>query len=92
MSRYINADELMNWVYEQKVFTGIGTEKGKAVFDAYMKMQRKIFSADVVEVVRCKDCKYSEKDNDLYVCTVSADSTYRKEDHFCSFAKRRESE
>lgn len=43
-------------------------------------------------VVHCKDCKYSERDNDLYVCTVSADSTYRKEDHFCSFAERRESE
>ena len=45
---------------------------------------------DMVEVVRCKDCKYGEKVNNIYVC--EKDRWYvitREPDWFCADGERR---
>ena len=48
-------------------------------------------SADVVEVVRCKDCRYSERaritDNGLKICAASGMEI--TDDDFCSYGERR---
>ena len=45
---------------------------------------------NVVEVCRCKDCKYSGKDPlvDMYGCTLYRDM--RKGDDFCNYGERKE--
>ena len=50
-------------------------------------------TADVVEVVRCKDCKYGEIDDvdfpDQYLCHHNG-SDWNKGNHFCSYGERRD--
>lgn len=55
----------------------------------------KIPAADVVEVVRCKDCKYwaYEKDLDTSVCVMHSISGWRRimpETAYCSMGVRKE--
>lgn len=50
-------------------------------------------AADVVEVVRCKDCKYCDPDNrhfDHYMVTVFPVS--REYNDFCSYGERKDGE
>lgn len=52
-------------------------------------------AADVVEVVRCKDCKYWMGQAYAYRCKRHSYlnyHTYTQPDAFCSFAKRRKNE
>ena len=50
-------------------------------------------AADVVEVVRCKDCKYYFKDDEGYeMCDNSEGYDHTTEDGFCAWAKRKEVE
>ena len=54
---------------------------------------RKIPTADVAEVVRCKDCKYGEIDDadfpDQYLCHHSGDN-WNNGNHFCAFGTPKE--
>jgi hypothetical protein len=48
-------------------------------------------AADVVEVVRCKDCKYStqsEASDDYWDCNDDGASYH--ESHYCAYGERRE--
>lgn len=80
MARYYNADKLLEYV---KRYT--------PHFDGETTMQcveRAILhapTADVVEVVRCKDCTEWDKDE----CECSHWHGFREND-FCSFAERRD--
>ena len=50
-------------------------------------------TADVAEVCRCKDCKYSREDKelcDMYGCTLYRDM--RKGGDFCNYGERKEQE
>lgn len=52
-------------------------------------------TADVVEVVRCKDCQHCEIiidqfDNDWYFCKKTNDNAEVKSDDFCSYGERKE--
>ena len=51
-------------------------------------------SDDVIEVVRCKDCKWAEwSDRDQgYYCKVHYQYYVVEEDHFCGYGERRESD
>ena len=52
---------------------------------------QKIPSADMVEVVRCKDCSHSHETNypsDLRICLTTG--CFHSENHFCSDGKRME--
>ena len=50
-------------------------------------------TADVVEVVRCKDCKHGEIDDEdfpeQYLCRHHG-SAWNEGNHFCSYGERRE--
>lgn len=50
-------------------------------------------SADVAEVVRCKDCKFGDwdsKPNDAMVCMRTKDGFWRSGNDFCSFGEQKE--
>ena len=47
-------------------------------------------TADVVEVVRCKDCKYSEKWRTVCYCKIWRIVHDMGEDGFCGYAERKE--
>ena len=53
-------------------------------------LQRK--DPDMVRVVRCKDCKYSEKESDNctfnYFCNYDG-CAWNNGDHFCSYGERK---
>lgn len=49
-------------------------------------------TADVVEVVRCKDCEYAKHNNrcDALFCKLRKEATMVKAMDFCSYGERRE--
>jgi hypothetical protein len=53
-------------------------------------------TADVVEVVRCRDCKYGETSTcpitgvELFICRHGHLNRAVEKDHFCSYGERRE--
>ena len=54
-------------------------------------------AADVVEVVRCKDCKHGQRNNygelrGHYNCEYDTDGPLKPPRFFCSFGERREQE
>lgn len=55
---------------------------------------KQIPTADVVEVVRCKDCKYFTKEmiaDDLeYICNFFGGMITISPDYYCSYSERRE--
>lgn len=64
--KYINAKELFNQALAEEVDVGIYKEDGSydGIYTAVLtsdllKIANEMPSADVVEVVRCKDCGYS---------------------------------
>ena len=90
MSRYIDADILKRMI-EAKADTLI---EGKQAFNCVAKWLDLLPSADVVEVVRCKDCKHRYVP---YRCALwygtAGDKDYfaeRGEDFYCSYGERRE--
>lgn len=46
--------------------------------------------ADVVEVVRCKDCKWWDNDGDAERCTHKYGGMWAKSDAYCSYGERKE--
>lgn len=72
--------------YIDRILLGEMTYHGKVDYADIMALP----AADVVEVVRCKDCKWF---NDIG-CAISIvdDSDKPHEDDFCSFAERRTDE
>ena len=55
MSKYINADRLISML-ESKADMTLGTQK--KVFHYVVKMVNVLPAADVVDVIRCKDCNH----------------------------------
>jgi hypothetical protein len=96
MSRYIDADKLVAWCNETSQTQS--TVAGKAYVDAFLTEVLSCPTADVVEVVRCKDCKYSElrygskKKGEPsvghYVCTSRNSTTVAE--GYCHWGERRE--
>lgn len=78
MSRYIDADEL--------IFFGFDNPDCDNLFEFVPKeFIDNAPTADVVEVVRCKDCKYLHRT----VCPYGIKRTPRGND-YCSYGERRE--
>ena len=110
MARYIDADKLLEELQEEIEFeTTMYTEEQNKWFNIGLKCAvRDVKSqptADVVEVVRCKDCQYRgdygcpmyyeediEWDDDGYteVDTIIHDLT--TDYNFCSYGERKETE
>ena len=89
MARYIDADELYCRIKTHTNPYGKPTldyESGVKVLD----MIKQSPTADVVEVVRCKDCRHGSKCTDeYYTCKVDHRLAH-DEDDFCSYGERKE--
>ena len=87
MSDYISREDAVDELQE-KVFHNLTDE-----FYGAMQVLDELPSADVVPVVRCKDCKHFYfADNRIpqeqrYVCEISGEIW--KPDSFCSYGERR---
>lgn len=91
MARYIDAETALKIIdnYAKTV-----TEDGKAIVDAIRDIISVITpTADVVEVVRCRDCKkrYTPSCGMCYSCSVCGGQwSWETENGYCSFGEKRE--
>lgn len=81
MSRYIDADALLLKIDLH------GTNKFGMLDEDIREFIRSIPTADVVEVVRCKDCEYLHSDDHGGYCVFRGFAT---SDDFCSFGERKD--
>lgn len=69
-----------------------GRRDGLVLANAILNDDKRVHPADVVEVVRCKDCKYYQDNNDGYPhdeCKWCKDETPNADD-FCSYGERKD--
>lgn len=90
MSRYINADELEDELYEHEFSNWCDKDEVSELIDNTP-------TADVVDVVRCKDCKYAEiKDNGVLRKTAYCHrlnvSISGKGEGYCYLGERKDGE
>lgn len=96
MARYIDADALTEHIQKLKVVTddwfGMGIARGIERAETAIQMQP---TADVVEVVRCKDCKLAEivttNIGTKYI-ECQSHEVYMEANDFCSYGKRKSEE
>lgn len=100
MSKYIDADKLIAWCNE--TYQAQSTVQGKAYINAFLTKVLSCPTADVVEVVRCKDCRHwnssrydailesawgeCRKSFEDYHCCETTENDY------CSYGERKENE
>ena len=88
MTKYIDAERFVEYFGDW--YTEEGTEIGYVgpIKDLVFRMP----AADVVEVVRCKDCDWYREDGGICVNAKCSKSYYGcrvREQHFCSYGERR---
>lgn len=82
---YIKREDALDAVLFALVGTGYQSNAIYAIRD--------VPTADVVEVVRCKDCAYYRKETSYCLNPHCSSSFYGhrvKENHYCSYGERRE--
>ena len=80
MSRYIDIEPILEWCDNPEVFEPYGVNS--------VELERKIRQAPSIDIVRCKECKWS-KANGTYQWCGRLDSTARiTADDFCSYGER----
>lgn len=89
MSRYIDADAVVWEIEKDKC----GLEDYDSALDVAIAEIKTFKTTDVVEVVRCKDCKHSKMADYIpakcpYFCKLMANC--HSGDFFCSMGERRE--
>lgn len=92
MPKYIDASKIR--------LTAVGTvDKDGDILVSVRDVRKAIEqtpAADVVEVVRCKDCKYLTKemigDTLEFLCGLSSGMVNPAPDFYCSYGKRKEKE
>ena len=87
MTDYIKREDAIWSVFNattDKTFEGT-----RRITDCVTKLKN-IPSADVVEVVRCKDCKhrYYDKERNLYYCEMYFGLGIVKNNNYCSYGAR----
>lgn len=88
MSKYINAETLIEML-NAKADMALGTPK--AVFGYVIKMIDLLPPADVVEVVRCKNCKFWDDDERCNGIKNGLILEYTNGYDYCSYGEREES-
>ena len=88
MADYISREAAIDAIWKPEV------RPNDLIFDALRRAceeeVKHIPAADVVEVVRCKDCRFYYKDSDGYeMCDASEGYDHISADGFCAWAKRR---
>lgn len=91
MAEYINRKTALENI--KNIYELGGFPTGRDAFETINNVLATMSAADVVEVVRCKDCKYGEVDNadfhDQYLCNISG-SDWNCGNHFCGYGERKE--
>lgn len=89
MSRYIDADELVRYMEERQ--ERLKDDESLWELSVVETFLGRASSADVVEVVRCKDCKYWD-DNQWCRAGESGEDCpdYCEPDDYCSYGERKE--
>lgn len=96
MARYIDADKMQEFIEEQNdINDWLVSQYNADWISSFIENQP---TADVVEVVRCKDCKHwneieMECKNDYVVTDNEGGASFSLNfylDDFCSYGKRRE--
>lgn len=82
MARYIDADALGKNIIEKYS----GRSNGKAIATMALDIINNAPTADAIEVVLCKDCKYFAPTVDWYECEFHEQLTMP--DNYCSFGER----
>ena len=94
MSRYIDVDALIEILKaKSKTDYEMGLYNHGALTDSFIRFVGRYPSADVVEVVRCKDCAYRRYVDgaDIYKCDRRGFySEEVKPTDYCSYGERRE--
>lgn len=106
MARYIDADKIVDIIKtdikqcEIDVSQSCGDELYEMAVNSRSSAMHSILSeiasaptADVAEVVRCKNCRYAREDKalcDMYGCTLYRDM--RKGEDFCNHGERKAQE
>ena len=89
MARFIDADRALEIVYER----GIAHPNAYHLTNYAMLVLQEAPTVDVVEVVRCRNCKYGDwdsKPDDAMVCMRTKDGFWRSGNDFCSYGERKE--
>lgn len=91
MARYIDADKLMELSQDVSTFDYVTKSFGcfSGVSDEDIA---KTTTADVAEVVRCKDCKHLEKDEGLRegrMCLIRGKAGWCHDNDFCSYGEKK---
>lgn len=93
MRRYIDADAVLELIQEEFHKTDVNGEEQIGVLKCH-RIVREAPTADVVEVVRCKDCIHREetslKEIPKEVCWCGKLGSMAHDKHFCSYGERRE--
>ena len=95
MARYIDAEKFEKEMYHEAFETDSDMQKWDSGCWIRYKMLENCIAqqptADVVEVVRCKDCEYGEIDDidipSQYLCHYEGYS-WNDENHYCSYGKK----
>lgn len=78
MSRYIDADKVKEYILSTGFYCDTEADRKYSA-----ELIDELFpTADVVEVVRCKDCKYYIEREDGHIC--ANDYLYKDSDWFCA--------
>ena len=90
MSRYIGANAFMKSIRKIRDKQDFKTNTNwYSAYDEFLDLIEDFPTADVVEVVRCKDCKYYYSTE---IATASIMCSHMHEDDFCNYGERREDE
>lgn len=85
--RYIDADALVKRLKHSPLFLGTNMQFKDGVVDLVEKQP----TADVVEVVRCKDCKHGQSQKRIgVICEYDQNGAFRAYNGFCSYGERGE--
>lgn len=94
MDDYIKREDAFNIKNYLKRFGCFG-DNGFVEIEGVLIALSKIPSADVVPVVRCKDCKYGKIDDsdfpNQYLCEYRG-SDWNNGDHYCSEGERKDND
>ena len=96
MAEYIEREEALNLISDIFFATDPNGEEQCGVIKC-SKAIRNAPAADVVEIVRCKDCKYFDiEDGDAlgtcmgkFICVSLGGEVYPEPNHYCSYGERR---
>lgn len=95
MPEYIERSEAVKFVKQNTPHID-----GETTMQCVERSLMNVPAADVVEVVRCKNCKHFDIEEDdalgtcmgKFICISSGGEIYPEPNHFCSYGERRKPE